>query len=185
MLPALLPLLPQDRNEITDIAPLNYGGLARLETLSLSGNRLTELPEQARPVETSAACAAAPQDACISSRRLQIGELKALAVLNVADNAITELPAGLAGLTVKKVGALARHGGRDAGPDPPVCPSHRCASCGCSPTPLLTRRCSRSSTRIAPRRSSRSSSSCSRQARGAEARRAGVGDCVAARPSAD
>ena len=48
-------LLPQDRNEITDIAPLNYGGLARLETLSLSGNRLTELPEQARPAVAAAA----------------------------------------------------------------------------------------------------------------------------------
>ena len=50
---ALAPLtslltLTADRNAIEDVAPLNWAGLARLETLSLSGNRLKALPEEVR-----------------------------------------------------------------------------------------------------------------------------------------
>ena len=53
-------------NEISDISPLNFEALARLETLSLARNRLTALPDE-------------------------IGLLQQLAVLNVAENEIAEL----------------------------------------------------------------------------------------------
>lgn len=56
--------LKADNNEIVDIDGLNYAGLARLDTLSLSNNKVAALPEE-------------------------IGQLQALAVLNVADNEIT------------------------------------------------------------------------------------------------
>jgi hypothetical protein len=60
--------LTADSNEIADL-PLNFEGLARLDTLSLSHNKLTVLPDE-------------------------IGQLQALAVFNVAENELTELPAG-------------------------------------------------------------------------------------------
>jgi Leucine-rich repeat (LRR) protein len=68
-------------NEIADISPLNFEALARLETLSLARNRLTALPDE-------------------------IGLLQQLAVLNVADNEIAELPAGMAELKEKKIREL-------------------------------------------------------------------------------
>jgi len=74
-----------------DVVPLNYRGLARLETLSLSGNRLTELPEQASagPPPADVSCSSGGASPRPPPPPVQIGELKALAVLNVADNAIT------------------------------------------------------------------------------------------------
>ena len=77
---ALVRLLA-DSNELVDVSPLNWAGLSRLETLSLSHNRLAELPDA-------------------------IGELANLANLNVAANALTELPAGLADLKEKKIKEL-------------------------------------------------------------------------------
>lgn len=68
-----------DDNVISDVSPLNYAGLARLGTLSLSHNAsLTALPED-------------------------IGKLSLLAVLNVASCGLTALPGGLAGLPEKKI----------------------------------------------------------------------------------
>jgi Leucine-rich repeat (LRR) protein len=75
-----LTTLLADRNALT-AAPLNFKGLLRLETLSLSNNQIAELPED-------------------------IGAPQLLAVLNVADNALTDLPAGLAELKEKKIREL-------------------------------------------------------------------------------
>lgn len=44
---SLLTLLA-DRNQLTEVGPLSFAELARLDTLSLSGNKLTALPEEVR-----------------------------------------------------------------------------------------------------------------------------------------
>jgi Leucine-rich repeat (LRR) protein len=80
---ASLVTLNASGNAIAELLPahLNFGALARLETLALARNRLVELPEE-------------------------LGLLQQLAVLNVADNAIVELPAGMADLKEKKIREL-------------------------------------------------------------------------------
>lgn len=73
-----------DRNELADISPLNFAALPRLEVLSVSYNKLAELPEEIGA----------------------LGEGNSLTVLDVSNNALTALPAGLAELKEKKLKEL-------------------------------------------------------------------------------
>lgn len=70
-----------DGNELESIDKLNYSGLARLETLSVSHNKLKSLPEE-------------------------IGSLGNLSALNVSTNALEDLPSGLSELKEKKIKEL-------------------------------------------------------------------------------
>ena len=109
-----------DRNALTDISSLNFAGLARLETLSLTGNRLAGLPDEvgAQIEENDGVVlriagyvlvieSPARHVSILPCLRLpQIGALQQLAVLNVAGNEIEELPAGMAELKEKKIREL-------------------------------------------------------------------------------
>lgn len=70
-----------DRNELTDLAGLNFPSLSRLEVLSVSYNKLTELPEEVGA----------------------LGEGNSLTVLDVSNNALTALPSGLSELKEKRL----------------------------------------------------------------------------------
>jgi hypothetical protein len=71
-----------DKNELTDISALNYAGLSRLDTLSVSYNKLTALPDEIGAVGAS------------------------LTVLNASNNELVELTSGLADLKEKKLKEL-------------------------------------------------------------------------------
>jgi hypothetical protein len=151
-----LTTLLANRNALTTV-PLNFKGLARLETLSLANNQIAELPED-------------------------IGAPQLLAVLNVAENLLTDLPAGLAELKEKKIrevrvrGVRARTQARIRHPRTALlCPSplHSLApathatpshthSSSCFPTLLRTPNCARPLPKRSARRWSRR---CSRSLR--------------------